>query len=65
MKSDIEIAQSVALEEIDAIAKKIDIPLERLEHYGKYKAKVNVDPAEIAKNPGKLSGKSKKSHSKF
>lgn len=54
MKSDIEIAQSVALEEIDAIAKKIDIPLERLEHYGKYKAKVNVDPAEIAKNPGKL-----------
>lgn len=54
MKSDIEIAQSVELEEIDAIAKKIDIPLDQLEHYGKYKAKVNVDPVELEKNPGKL-----------
>lgn len=54
MKSDIEIAQSIELEEIDAIAEKIDIPLERLEHYGKYKAKVNVDPIELNKNPGKL-----------
>lgn len=54
MKSDIEIAQSVELEEIDAIARKIDIPLDQLEHYGKYKAKVNVDPVELDKNPGKL-----------
>ncbi len=54
MKSDIEIAQSVELEEIDAIARKIDIPLDQLEHYGKYKAKVNVDPVELDQNPGKL-----------
>ena len=40
MKSDIEIARESKLEPIENIAKKIDIPLEELELYGKYIAKV-------------------------
>mgnify|MGYP001308165297 CR=1 FL=1 len=40
MKTDIEIAQNVALKPIDEIANKINIPVEQLEHYGKYKAKL-------------------------
>ncbi len=40
MKSDIEIARESKLEPIENIARKIDIPLEELELYGKYIAKV-------------------------
>jgi formate--tetrahydrofolate ligase len=42
MKSDIEIAQSVRPEPIDEIARRAGISPEALEHYGKYKAKVNT-----------------------
>lgn len=54
MKSDLEIAQNVDLEEIDKIAEKLDIPTEKLEHYGKYKAKVDIHEDEFDKERGKL-----------
>ena len=41
MKSDIEIAQSVAMQPIGEIAKKLDIPEEYVELYGRYKAKID------------------------
>ena len=40
MKSDIEIARESRLENIDAVAQSIGIPVDKLEHYGKYIAKV-------------------------
>lgn len=40
MKSDIEIAHSIDLQNIDAVAERYDIPTEALEHYGHYIAKV-------------------------
>lgn len=43
MLTDIEIAQSCQLRPIGEIAAKAAIPLEYLELYGKYKAKVNLD----------------------
>lgn len=54
MKKDIEIAQSVELEEIDKIAAKLDIPSDKLEQYGKYKAKINIHEEEFSKERGKL-----------
>ena len=54
MKTDIEIAQSITLEPIDQIAEKIDIPIDKLEHYGKYKAKINIDPTDFERGQGKL-----------
>ncbi|NEN75775.1 formate--tetrahydrofolate ligase [Pelistega sp. NLN82] len=51
MLSDVQIAQSATIQPIDEIAKKIGISPEQLEHYGKYKAKVN--PKEIATLPKK------------
>lgn len=45
MKSDIEIAQEVELIPIQQIGASIGIPEEKLEMYGKYKAKVEVDPS--------------------
>lgn len=41
--TDIEIAQSVTPKHVDEIAKKIGIPVEKLEHYGKYKAKLPLE----------------------
>lgn len=41
LKSDIEIAQESQMEVIDHIAGKLDIPEEYVEHYGKYKAKID------------------------
>lgn len=41
MKTDIEIANSVKLEKIERIAEKINIPIENIEHYGKYIAKID------------------------
>ena len=41
--NDIEIANSIPLERIDNIAKKIGICDEKLEMYGKYKAKIHYD----------------------
>lgn len=42
MKTDIEIAQSVTMRNIDEIAKKAGIDEKYLEHYGRYKAKVDI-----------------------
>ncbi len=41
--NDIEIANSIPLERIDNIAKKIGVCDEKLEMYGKYKAKIHYD----------------------
>ena len=40
-KSDIEIAHSCALRPITEVAASIGIPAERLDPYGKYKAKLD------------------------
>lgn len=40
MKSDIEIARSIALERIEKVAERYGIPADEIEHYGKYVAKV-------------------------
>ena len=56
--SDIEIAQAVYPEHalpIDEVAKKAGIPDEFIEHYGKYKAKIDYN--FLLKNPGKKDGK--------
>lgn len=45
-KTDIEIAQGTEKEHINAIAEKLDIPELALEHYGRFKAK--VDPKQIS-----------------
>lgn len=42
MKTDIEIAQSAKALPIEKIAEKISLPLDYLENYGKYKAKVDL-----------------------
>ena len=56
MKTDIEIAQSVELQPIVDVVKKIGIDYDDLELYGKYKAKLSFDKIrEVEKNPvGKL-----------
>ena len=51
--TDIEIANSVKMEEIGKIAKKLDIDELDLELYGRYKAKVNLDSNNLKKK-GKL-----------
>ncbi|WP_077195451.1 formate--tetrahydrofolate ligase [Prevotella ihumii] len=53
MKSDFEIAHEAKLELIDSVAKKVDIPVEKLEPYGKYIAKVPytlIDEEKVKKN---------------
>ena len=56
MKTDIEIAQSVELQPIFDVVKKVGIDYDDLELYGKYKAKLSFDKIrEVEKNPvGKL-----------
>ena len=54
MKTDIEIARSIALQPIDSIAQQVGLPLEQLEHYGRYLAKVDLKALEEAKSEGKL-----------
>ena len=56
MKTDIEIAQSVELQPIVDVVKKVGIDYDDLELYGKYKAKLSFDKIrEVEKNPvGKL-----------
>ena len=55
MKTDIEIAQSAEMQPITAIAEAAGIPVDCLEPYGKYKAKINLGdiPADFDKK-GKL-----------
>lgn len=43
MKSDIEIAQSICLENIEQIAQSVQIPTDKLIQYGKYIAKVPIE----------------------
>ena len=56
MKTDIQIAQEAKLDPIVEVAKKLDISVDELEFYGKYKAKISDEYMEkISKNPdGKL-----------
>lgn len=53
--TDIEIARKTKMLEIDDIADKLNINGEYLEHYGKYKAKINLDILKtLKKEDGKL-----------
>ncbi len=54
MLTDIEIAQSVEMKDITEIAKNANIPLDSLELYGKYKAKINTSKLPTDKKEGKL-----------
>ena len=50
-KTDLEIAQSAKIEPIDNIAKKINVSIDDIEHYGKYKAKLPlslIDEKKVA-----------------
>lgn len=53
--TDIEIARASKMLKIDDIADKLNINREYLEHYGKYKAKINLDILnDLKKEDGKL-----------
>lgn len=54
MKSDIEIAQEVELRPITAIAETAGIPDDKLEQYGKYKAKIDLS---LLKDENRKNGK--------
>jgi formate--tetrahydrofolate ligase len=56
MKTDIQIAQENVMEPIERIARKAKIDNEYLEHYGKYKAKIDLRIMESLTNQkdGKL-----------
>ena len=47
MKTDIEIAQSIELQPIVDVVKKIGIDYDDLELYGKYKAKLSFDKIQV------------------
>ena len=49
--SDVQIAQAANIRHIDEIAAKLGLKPEQLEHYGKYKAKIN--PADAYRLPEK------------
>ena len=56
MKTDIQIAQEATLKPIQEIAAKLDLSMEELELYGKYKAKISDEYLERIKGnkDGKL-----------
>ena len=56
MKTDIQIAQEATLKPIQKIAEKLDLSMDELELYGKYKAKISDDYLERIKDKkdGKL-----------
>ena len=54
MLTDIEIAQSVKMKPITEIAKNASIPVEALELYGNYKAKINLSEIKSVQKDGKL-----------
>ncbi len=56
MRTDLEIAQSVKLRPIQEIAEKAGIAEERLEPYGRFKAKVRIDAGGGARARGRLIG---------
>ena len=43
MKSDIEIARSIELKKIKELAKSVDMPEDKVTHYGRHIAKVDID----------------------
>ena len=51
MKTDIQIARSTKMKNIEEIAKKLKINAKNLIFYGKYKAKLDIKPKN---KPGKL-----------
>ena len=51
-KSDIEIAQENEMLPIDEIAKKAGIDEKYVEHYGKYKAKIDLSLLKESTNKG-------------
>ncbi|MDO4806903.1 MAG: formate--tetrahydrofolate ligase [Coriobacteriales bacterium] len=53
-KSDIQIAQEAQMEPISHVAAKAGLSEDQLEHYGKYKAKVNVNTMRDLPNRAKL-----------
>ena len=53
MKSDIEIARSIKLQEINQVAKNVGIPVDKIENFGKYIAKLPInliDEEKVKKN---------------
>ena len=54
-KTDLEIAQECVMEGIDTIAEKVGLSSEALEHYGKYKAKIDLEV--LRRNETKPDGK--------
>lgn len=53
MKTDIEIARSIELKRINQVAESVNIPLESVEHYGRYIAKIDeslVDYEKVKKS---------------
>lgn len=55
MKSDIEIAQAAEMLPVTQVAAKLALSEDMLEHYGKYKAKVSLEPLRDENRPdGKL-----------
>ena len=54
MKTDIEISKECNLERIDIIANKLNIDIDDLEMYGKYKAKINLNEDALPKRDSKL-----------
>ncbi|MCD8085249.1 MAG: formate--tetrahydrofolate ligase [Clostridiales bacterium] len=54
MKTDIEIAQSTELYPIDQVARQAGFDPDLLEHYGKYKAKIDISSLKDAPRKGKL-----------
>ena len=46
MLTDIEIAENCKMKDIREIAKKLSLDEDRIEMYGKYKAKINLDKTE-------------------
>ena len=56
MKTDIQIAQEAKIVNISEIVKKVGLTEDDIEHYGKYKAKVNLDVLKRLENKkdGKL-----------
>ncbi len=53
-KTDIEIAQETPLKVIDEIAADVGLSPDHLEHYGKYKAKIDVNQLKNMPEKGKL-----------
>lgn len=52
--TDLEIAQAAKMDEITAIAKKVNLDLDDLELYGKYKAKISLNALNSRKPNGKV-----------